>query len=138
MVGTCDLHSSSIHRPSGYCFPFIVGYSHMKGHQLLAVRDIHAGEVVLTDSPASVGPLPGACLQCGADLPSPPHHCEHCGLPLCGQDCEQGDSQREECQQVRGGGQDWEGVDVFAAVGVMRMLQSIRDDKELGEKVMRL
>ena len=103
---------------------------------MVAVRDIQPGEVVLTDQPVCVGPLPGTCVQCGLCLPVPAHPCHHCGLPLCGAGCEEDHALRVECQQ--GSKDHCEGVDVFAAVGVIRMLHSIRDNKEEEEKVLRL
>ena len=104
------------------------------------MRDIKPYQTVLTDRPATVGPFPSTCLECAAGLPEPSYLCSGCHLPLCGKGCEEGERHKIECQLVQrtgGGGRENDG-DMFAAVGVIRILDNIRNNPDVMEMVLRL
>eukprot|EP00092_Neocalanus_flemingeri_P018319 GFUD01019828.1.p1 GENE.GFUD01019828.1~~GFUD01019828.1.p1 ORF type:complete len:515 (+),score=161.30 GFUD01019828.1:38-1582(+) len=140
LVGICGENHLNIHRPSGSCLPFAVQHSDEKGHLLVAVRDIKPYEIVLTDQPAAIGPFPGTCLACSASLPQPFYQCSRCDLPLCGPSCEEGQMHLQECQMIQKteNGEREDAVDVFSAVGVIRMLKKMRDHPEVMDMVLRL
>ena len=71
--------------------PYLVQYEERCGRLLVAGRDISAGEIILRDSPAALGPDNNprpVCLVClarlvrGRVVP-----CRGCGWPLCSQQC---------------------------------------------------
>ncbi|CAL4070625.1 unnamed protein product, partial [Meganyctiphanes norvegica] len=72
------------------------------GRQLVASRDIIAGEVVFTETPIVPAiPRPEAvsvCLSCLRNLPKKDYNCcSGCGAPLCSNACEANRHSQEEC-----------------------------------------
>ena len=71
------------------------------GRLLIAARDIKAGEVIFSDTPGAVGPdgppFP-ICLTCYKRLKALVYRCRHCGWPLCGPHCQEGEPHVRECQ----------------------------------------
>jgi SET domain len=107
LVGFCGPAHGQVHRPEGFCFPFMVEQRPERGRCLVAVRDIEPLELVLWDSAAAMGPRMGSatvCLQCLKALPPAKNkeeekkqRCSACGWPVCGPDCEKGPAHRIEC-----------------------------------------
>jgi len=65
----------------------------------VAVRDITAGEVVLTETALVSGPgskTPPVCVECLADW-SGENVCCECGWPVCGEKCAMGERHQVEC-----------------------------------------
>jgi len=140
LVGVCGEKHLQIHRPSEYCQPFAVEHSDEKGNLLVAVRDIKPFETVLVDKPVLIGPFTDTCLSCHLPLTEPCHPCAACSLPLCGESCKDGQLHQQECLLIRNtkeiDRQDI--VDLFSAVGVIRMLMRMNDDAAMCEVVLRL
>ena len=78
---------------------------------LIAIRDLHAGELIFTESPAVWGPgqLEDTCLVClrstrdardtrGDD--EAPGVCAHCWWPVCSETCAQSPVHRLECRYL--------------------------------------
>jgi hypothetical protein len=81
----------------------------------VATRDIHPGEVILSERPAAAGPkqfTAPACLGCYAqnvvryseenqshELAS----CSRCGWPVCSEECELAPAHRAECGYLKVG-----------------------------------
>ena len=102
---------------------YAIHYEERCGRQLIAARDIKAGEVVFQDTPAAVGAdnNPGPiCLTCYKRLPGTRvytwlcghvtrdtcaglvYRCRHCGWPLCSPHCQQEDGPHvRECSMLR-------------------------------------
>ena len=116
-IYSCENHLQ-IHRPSNTCMPFTVVTKECVGRCVLAVRDILAGEVIIEDKAAMIGPAcrEKVCLECLAPV-AEDTKCSSCGLPLC---CE-GPRHHMECQVLRG----WKGsnnLSLYLAVCVIRGL----------------
>ena len=67
----------------------------------MAIRDIGAGEVILTDQPIIQSPYTRSkaqCLQCSKKIQGPkPYLCKGCGFPMCDKTCASGDLHNIEC-----------------------------------------
>jgi len=71
-----------------------------KGRVVIAVRDIKAGEAVITEHPLVKGPgnkTPPSCLQC-LKIWAGKTSCTECGWPVCNQECQGGHLHQLECQ----------------------------------------
>jgi len=93
-----DSHLRS-HKPFGDCLPFRVGFVEGVGRVVLAVRDIKAGDVVITEHPIVKGPgnkTPPSCLQCLRQWEGETT-CTKCGWPVCNEKCQAGDIHEIEC-----------------------------------------
>ena len=73
----------------------------MKLRYLAANRDIEQGEVIIFEEPLVIGPKQATypvCLSCYRRVDGS-YLCDHCGWPLCGQQCQNGNNDhRAECQ----------------------------------------
>jgi len=116
-VQTCEKHLQ-VHRPSDKCLPFKILIKEGVGRCVVAARDILAGEVIIEDKAAMIGPAcrENVCLECLAPIPKDTK-CQSCGLPLC---CE-GPRHKLECEVMKG----WKiesNLSLYMAVGVVRGL----------------
>ena len=86
-------------RDESLCQPFRLEYGD-KGRYLVATRDIHPLQLIMTDSPCVVGPpaktVP-VCLECLAPLTPASPPCPGCSLPLCAPSCFSGPLHHQEC-----------------------------------------
>ena len=81
------------------CLPYRIEYREGVGRMVVAVRDIMAGEVVLTDTALLSGPgssTPPVCCDCLSPWTGD-YVCSMCGWPVCGPECEAGENHRIEC-----------------------------------------
>merc|ERR1719180_546736 len=65
-VTCCSLHLTA-HRPADVCLPFPVRVGEGVGRYVVATRDIKAGQVILEDRPACLGPCfdtEAVCVEC--------------------------------------------------------------------------
>ena len=93
-----DSHLRS-HKPFGDCLPFRVGFVEGVGRVVLAVRNIKAGDVVITEHSIVKGPgnkTPPSCLQCLRQWEGETT-CTKCGWPVCNEKCQAGDIHEIEC-----------------------------------------
>lgn len=84
----CRKHHG-FHRHRSKCWPFVIN----QGRQLLATRDIKAGETILFERPSIVAPAPDSnpvCVACLKRLKNAENSkCSKCQLPICCDTCEQ-------------------------------------------------
>ena len=70
VVNFCTSNHLSTHRPDEDCLPYKIEYMEGVGRIVVAVRDINAGEVVLTETALVSGPgskTPPVCVECLAE-----------------------------------------------------------------------
>jgi len=72
---------------------------------MVANRELHAGEEIITEMPFVIGPKACTyplCLSCFTPWPPKPNDkplCSKCGWPVCGQECENASQHKDyECQ----------------------------------------
>ena len=79
-----------IHKDGSNCYPYRVAESiEMGGRHMVATRDIEAGELILRETPLTVGNLhetPPVCLACWR-IADGLYHCPQCSLPMCNEIC---------------------------------------------------
>jgi len=98
-VTCCSLHLTA-HRPADVCLPFTVRVGEGVGRYVVATRDIKAGQVILEDRPACLGPCfdtEAVCVEC-LGRPDGSVLCHHCQLPLCSEACRDGPNHKPECK----------------------------------------
>jgi len=98
-VACCSLHLTA-HRPADVCLPFTVRVGEGVGRYVVATRDIKAGQVILEDRPACLGPCfdtEAVCVEC-LGRPDGSVFCHLCQLPLCSEACRDGPNHRPECK----------------------------------------
>eukprot|EP00092_Neocalanus_flemingeri_P003072 GFUD01003281.1.p1 GENE.GFUD01003281.1~~GFUD01003281.1.p1 ORF type:complete len:499 (+),score=130.58 GFUD01003281.1:101-1597(+) len=130
-IQSCEKHLH-IHRPSNTCLPFRILFQEGVGRCVVAARDILAGEMVIEDKAAMIGPAcrERVCLECLAPI-SEETRCHICGLPLC---CE-GPRHHLECQIMKG----WKvgsNLSLYLAVCIIRGLAADGDTQELVDGLM--
>ena len=99
MINFCTSNHLSTHRPDEDCLPYKIEYMEGVGRIVVAVRDIIAGEVVLTETSLVSGPgckTPPVCVECLSDW-SGESVCCACGWPVCGDKCGLGERHQVEC-----------------------------------------
>lgn len=98
-MACCPLHLE-VHRPRDSCLPYTVRVAEGVGRYVVATRDIRAGEMILEDRPAVLGPCfdtEAVCVEC-LGRPDGSVLCHLCHLPLCSEACRDGPRHRPECQ----------------------------------------
>ncbi|XP_071538278.1 SET domain-containing protein SmydA-8-like isoform X2 [Panulirus ornatus] len=88
----------------GKCKPYVVQNHSIYGRHMVATRDIRAGEVILKESPAVVGPKlrsSPVCLGCHKVI-SGSFTCSKCHYPLCAPSCEISKYHKVECRVLAG------------------------------------
>jgi len=147
LLAVCGEHHGRIHRPSGFCLPFTVEDRPGKGNVLVAVRDIKPFETIILDRPAIVGPFDETtprCLECYSEVSVSGYKCSKCNLPLCGPQCEGGQTHEPECLVYQAAAPPIviEEQDTFnpaySAVAPLRMLHMMRTRPDIWEQVDRL
>merc|ERR1712241_1498638 len=85
--------------------PFAVKESKKVGRYMVATRDLKAGEIILREKAAVVGPSleqsKAVCLGCSASLQKTWHLCQVCQGPLCSKQCEKRPLHVEECKVLK-------------------------------------
>ena len=87
--------------------------------------------------PLMLPPCSMQCLQC-FQL-SPRHPCPDCGFPVCDKACAAGLEHAAECSVLRAAGWRFRaqgGLQQYAAITVIRLLQLSRDQPDLWERLM--
>nr|XP_013189670.1 unnamed protein product [Amyelois transitella] len=92
------------------CCAFKVQVSDKIGRHMIATRDIKAGEMILKEKPAVIGPRISCaphCLGCGKKLEPMKiedkydyYKCSMCNWPMCGPKCEKADVHKPECKTM--------------------------------------
>ena len=82
------------------CSPFKIEQSAQLGKYLVAGRNLSAGDLILDEEVAVIGPtgdedLPDVCLGCY--FPTHGYKCSKCQAPLCGPTCETRSNHSQEC-----------------------------------------
>ncbi|XP_023343481.1 protein msta isoform X2 [Eurytemora carolleeae] len=88
-VGYCSKYHLSKHRAQDRCLPFRVEVNQEKGRYVVATRDIAPLELVILDTPGSIGPkqfTKPVCLSCLSPV-SGEFSCSSCNYPMCSQEC---------------------------------------------------
>ena len=100
------------------------------GRYMVAIRDISALELILSEKAAAVGPKlvqPAVCVSCLAQLDSAEgHSCPRCSVPLCSEDCEGGLHTAQECQILAGARPPLRREDFQSNTGVLASLTALR------------
>ena len=123
-IYSCPKHLK-IHKPGEQCLPFKVVIKKDIGRCVVATKNILAGEIVLEDKSAMVGPActERVCLEC-LDPISADEKCTECQLPLC---CK-ADKHTKECPVLKEWKQDEStNLSLYMAVGILRGL-SVDDE----------
>jgi hypothetical protein len=74
------------------CLSFHMEHRDVVGNVMVAHRNVEAGEVVLEETPAVLGPcnkagrLNNVCVECLSTKAK--ERCEKCGFPVCDKECE--------------------------------------------------
>ena len=113
----------------------------------MAVRDIKPFETIILDRPAIIGPFDDTnpeCLECYSKVSVSGYKCTKCNLPLCGPQCEGGQTHAPECEVLAAAAppifiEDQDSAHpVYAAVAPIRMLHVMRTRPDIWEQVDRL
>eukprot|EP00092_Neocalanus_flemingeri_P007671 GFUD01008283.1.p1 GENE.GFUD01008283.1~~GFUD01008283.1.p1 ORF type:complete len:508 (+),score=99.99 GFUD01008283.1:66-1589(+) len=83
------------------CSPFKIEQSAQFGKNLIAGRNLSAGDLIIDEEVAVLGPTvdegsPGVCLGCY--FPTHGYKCSTCQAPLCGPTCETQSDHAQECE----------------------------------------
>lgn len=135
-VGVCHAHESLHKTDGGQCSPVFVGHKSEVGHCLIAARDIHPGELLLTDTAVAFGPkdispstLCVECLHVG-----PTEKCSGCHFPLCPQDSPHSQVHSwEECKLLAR--MNMKADIAYECLTPLRLLLALRNDRDLCARV---
>ena len=127
----CGPDHLSSHMYQDTCLPFSVDTMPGVGRVVTAVRDIKAGELILTEKAAVSGPAnktTPVCVNCCKAWQVGGALCDTCGWPVCGDTCQQGSQHVLECQtlarcppELRHKFDSNEETNVFAAIIPLRL-----------------
>jgi len=102
-VKYCGPNHKELHHPEDHeePWPFVVKYKPGVGRVMVAARDIDQGELIFTEEALVKGPnhtlTTPHCLECLEEVDDGTV-CTECGWPVCGVECQEGDSHIIECK----------------------------------------